>query len=79
MATKNKCWIWMRGNPLKDESYWMAGWTGSASEKGGVRIEHFDYVASRVPEWRVSWSEPEDLKKGPDIPANASWKLFPTD
>ena len=79
MAEKAKCWVWMRGNPLKDESYWMSGWTGSEAEKGGIRIEHFDYVVSRVPEWRVSWKEPADLRKAPQIPVDAVWKLTPTD
>ena len=45
----------------------------------GVRIEHVDDVACRVPEWRVAWKEPEDLKVGPEIPENAQWKLFLVD
>ena len=48
------------------------------SALGGVRTEHFDYVACRVPEWRVAWKEPADLKEGPEIPEGAEWKLFPT-
>ena len=46
---------------------------------GGVLIEHFDDVACRVPECRVAWKEPEDLKVGPEIPEDAQWKLFPVD
>ena len=52
---------------------------GDASALGGVRIEHFDYVPCRVPEWRVRWDEPSDLGSPPEIPDNAQWKLFPTD
>jgi len=52
---------------------------GTPSALGGVRIEHFDYVPCRVPEWRVRWDEPSDLGSPPEIPDNAQWKLFPTD
>jgi hypothetical protein len=46
---------------------------------GGVRIEHFDYVACRVPEWRVTFKEPADLNTPPEIPEGELWKLFPTE
>ena len=49
------------------------------SPLGGVRIENFDYVPCRVPEWRVAWKKPMDLKVGPEIPEDAQWKLFPVD
>ena len=78
MVGKEKCWVWFRG-ALNDGSRWVSGWYGSTARLGGVRIEHFDYVACRVPEWRVSWKEPEDLKVGPEIPEDAQWKLFPVD
>ncbi|MGB1622195.1 MAG: hypothetical protein ACPHAS_05950 [Synechococcus sp.] len=52
---------------------------GSPSDLGGIRIEHFEYVPCRVPEWRVSWDEPDDLTAPPQIPSDAQWKLFPTD
>ena len=52
---------------------------GTTSPLGGVRIEHFDYVPCRVPEWRVRWDEPFDLGCPPEIPDDAQWKLFPTD
>ena len=78
MATKTKCWIWFR-NGLNQSGYWAAGWMGTPSALGGVRIEHFEYVACRVPEWRVRWEEPQDLAAPPEIPDNTQWKLFPTD
>ena len=62
-----------------DGGHWVSGWYGSSARLGGVRIEHFDYVPCRVPEWRVAWKEPEDMKVGPEIPENAQWKLFPVD
>ncbi len=52
---------------------------GTPSVLGGIRIEHFEYVACRVPEWRVRWEEPDDLSAPPEIPDNSQWKLFPTD
>ena len=78
MVGKEKCWIWFRGG-LKDGSRWVSGWYGTPSALGGVRIENFDYVTCRVPEWRVAWEEPKDLKEAPVIPENAQWKLLPVD
>ena len=52
---------------------------GAASPRGGIRIEHDDYVPCRVPGWRVSWEQPEELCVPPEIPDGAQWKLFPTD
>jgi hypothetical protein len=63
---------------MTDVSPWAGGRYGMPSALGGVRTEHFDYVACRVPEWRVAWKEPADLNEGPDIPEGAEWKLFPT-
>ena len=61
----------MKGNPLKDEGQWMAGWVGVDSPLGGIRCEHFDFVHCRLPAWRVSWTEPADLSAPPEIPVNA--------
>ena len=57
----------------------MSGFYGAPSVLGGIRIERGDYVACRVPDWRVAFKEPEDTKKAPEIPENAVWKLVPTD
>lgn len=73
-----RCWVWFRGG-LGVESFWMSGFYGAPSTLGGVRIERNDYVACRVPDWRVVFKEPEDSKKSPDIPQDAVWKLVPTD
>ena len=78
MIGKEKCWVWFRGG-LSDGSHWVGGWYGMPSPLGGVRIENFDYVPCRVPEWRVAWKEPKDMKVGPEIPEDAQWKLFPVD
>lgn len=78
MAAKEKCWVWFK-NGLGQESSWKAGWYGVKSPKGGIRIENFDFVPCRVPEWRVRWDEPKANTPGPEIPEDAAWKLFPTD
>ena len=75
---KETCWVWFRGG-LHDGSHWVSGWYGMPAALVGARIEHVDDVACRVPEWRVAWKEPEDLKVGPEIPEDAQWKLFPVD
>ncbi len=57
----------------------MRGWYGCPARLGGVRIENLDDVPCRVPELRVAWKEPKDMKVGPEIPEIAQWKLFPGD
>ena len=44
-----------------------------------VRCEHFEFVPCRLPEWRVVWDEPKDLKAPPEIPEGAEWKHWPVD
>ena len=78
LVARDRCWVWMKGNPLKDDAAWMSGWVAVASPLGGLFIDHPSYVPCRVPEWRVTFKEPEDPKRQPVIPENASWKLFPT-
>ena len=79
-SSKQKCWIWFKGDPLKtDDGRWMSGWMGSVAPKGGIRCEHHDYVPCRLPQWRVSWDEPKDLKAPPEIPEGAEWKHWPVD
>ena len=74
-----RCWVWFKGDPLKDEGCWKGGWYGAPSVLGGVRIEHFDYVPCRVPEWRVVFTEPADMDTPPSIPEGELWKLYPTE
>ena len=73
-----RCLVWFRGG-LNEDSYWVSGWYGAPSTLGGIRIERSDYVPCRVADWRVLFSEPADMKVGPEIPENAVWKLVPTD
>ena len=74
-----KCWIWFRGNPLEDGGKWMNGWYGSHVPLGGVRCEHHEFVPCRLPQWRVAWEDPKDLKAPPEIPEGAEWKHWPVD
>ena len=53
----------------------MSGWVASTTEEPGLLIEHPGYVSCRVPEWRVVFKEPKDLKLAPSIPDAAEWKL----
>ena len=57
----------------------MSSWHGSISPLSGVRCEHFEFVPCRLPQWRVSWDEPKDLKARPEIPEGAEWKHWPVD
>ena len=72
---RQKCWVWFKGG-LKESGRWVSGYVATSSEAGGVLIQHPDYVDCRVPEWRISTTEPVDLEQGPEIPANAEWRLF---
>ena len=74
----HRCWIWFKGDPPKaDDGRWMSGWYGSVAPLGGIRCEHHEFVPCRLPQWRVAWEEPKDLKAPPEIPEGAEWKLFP--
>ena len=67
-----KCWVWFKGNPLDpDSGEWKSGWYGSVAPLGGIRCEHFDHVPCRLPQWRVFWDEPKELKAVPEIPEGA--------
>ena len=75
--SRDRCWIWLKNNPLKDEAAWMGGWIASVSPLGGLLVEHPNYVTARVPDWRVSFKEPSDISQAPDMPPDAQWRLFP--
>jgi hypothetical protein len=63
---------------LKQDGSWKAGFYGAPSILGGIRIESPDFVPCRVPEWRVLFKEPKNMKQTPNIPTG-DWKLFPTE
>ena len=74
-----RCWVWFRGG-LNQDQHWMSGFYGAPSVLGGVRIERSDYVPSRLPDWRVVFQEPTDMKIGPAMPEGANRsKLVPVD
>ena len=53
----------------------MGGFLASNSPEGGILIERSDFIACRVPEWRVSFSEPIDINNGPSIPKDPTWRF----
>jgi len=58
----------------------MSGFYGAPSVLGGVLIERSDYVPSRLPDWRVVFQEPTDVKVGPVMSEGGDWaKLVPID
>ena len=71
----SKCWVWFKGS-LNNGGYWKEGFTCTFDEKPGVLIESPAYVTCRVPTWRVSTTEPENLYKSPLIPDKAIWKII---
>ena len=66
----SKCWVWFKGS-LNTGGCWKEGFNCTFDEKPGVLIESPAYVTCRVPNWRVSTKEPEDLSKPPLIPDKA--------
>ena len=72
---KKKAWVWFKGGI--QGGYWKGGFLALASDKGGMVIEKPDFVTCRVPEWRVIFSEPKEVNKGPNIPQEATWKFIP--
>jgi hypothetical protein len=75
IVVRQRCWVWFKGG-LSEGGYWQQGYVATASEQGGVLIQHPEFVDCRVPEWRITLDEPKNLKKGPKIPPDAVWRLF---
>ena len=73
-----RCWIWFK-NGLNVDPCWVNGFYGAPSTLGGIRIERSDFVPCRFPDWRVVFSQPGDMKVGPEVPEDAKWRLFPVD
>ena len=69
------CWVWFKG-ALQETGHWKSGFTCKKDERPGVIIESPSYVTCRVPEWRISKTEPKAKNIGPNIPENAIWKII---
>ncbi len=69
---KEKAWVWFKGGAKG--GFWMGGFIGSKSSDIGIIIERPDFINCRVPEWRVSFTEPKDEYIGPKIPEKTTWK-----
>ena len=74
MESEN-CWVWFKGS-LKEGGIWKGGFTFKRDEKPGVLINSPSYIQCRVPEWRISTTEPKDKLKEPEIPKNSVWKIL---
>ncbi len=71
---KEKVWVWFKGGLQGGE--WKGGFIASSCEEEGLIIESPNYVNCKLPEWRVSLTEPEDKKLAPEIPTDGKWKIF---
>jgi len=72
---RENCWVWFKGS-IKDGGIWKGGFTYQKDCNPGVIIQNPGYVQCRVPEWRISTTEPPDKSKGPKIPENSVWKIL---
>ena len=72
---RENCWVWFKGS-LKDGGSWKGGFTFKKDEKPGVLIQSPAYVQCRVPDWRITTTEPKDKYKEPKIPKNPVWKII---
>ena len=72
---KQNCWVWFKGS-LSERGAWKGGFTCMQDEKQGVLIQSPSYVPCRVPNWRISRTEPKDKYQAPEIPKNSVWKIF---
>ncbi|WP_320674322.1 hypothetical protein [Prochlorococcus sp. MIT 1341] len=66
-------WVWFKGG--EKGGFWMGGFKASKSPEGGLLIERTDFITCRVPEWRISFEEPQDKNIGPSFPDGAVWKF----
>ena len=69
------CWVWFKGS-LQGGGSWKGGFTCKKDENPGVLIQSPAYVQCRVPEWRISRTEPLDKYKGPAITEDSVWKII---
>ena len=70
---REKAWIWFKGG--LQGGHWVGGFWATKSDEGGYIVEKSDFVKCRLPEWRVSLSEPENPTQPPsDISSKSIWK-----
>ena len=75
LMERENCWVWFKGS-LKEGGVWKGGFSAKKDENPGVLIKNPSYAQCRVPDWRISNTEPIDKYKGPTVPENAVWKIF---
>ena len=72
---RENCWVWFKGS-IKEGGSWKGGFTCKKDDNPGVLIQNPGYVQCRVPDWRISTTEPPDKSIGPKIPDNPNWKIL---
>ena len=72
---RENCWVWFKGS-LKEGGVWKGGFSSKKDENPEDLIQNPSYAQCRVPDWRITTTEPTDKRKGPTIPENAVWKIF---
>ena len=70
---REKAWVWFKGGINGGE--WKAGFLASSCEESCLLIESSTYKSCKLPKWRVTFQEPLDINKGPEIPAGEDWKI----
>ena len=72
---KENCWVWFKGS-IKEKGEWKAGFTCIKDENEGFIVQSPTYVQCRLPDWRISKTEPLNKHKGPEVPKNPVWKIL---
>ncbi len=70
---KESAWVWFKGG--EKGGFWKGGFIATSDENDNVLIENTNFISCKVPKWRISLSEPEDITIGPNIPINPTWKI----
>ncbi len=70
-----KCWVWFKGS-IKERGEWKGGFTCKKDDSPGVLIQSASYITCRVPDWRISTTEPLDIYKEPEIPEGSVLKIL---
>ena len=71
---KQKVWVWFKGGLQGGK--WVSGFLATKNDDQGYFIERSDFISCRLPDWRISFEEPEDEKTPPYIPEDATWKYI---
>jgi len=75
---RRTAWVWFK-HGLNVPSQWESGFTAIAEPfPGFYRLEHREYRTEILPSWRISFSKPADIAKGPPIELKVEWRYAPS-